>query len=290
MYRILFAAAIFVGIIGNAVAEQAQSYRMPTYNDVVNPPPPRPKSDVDALLAGKDPTPTSEKPLKVLLVAGPKDHKLGEHDYPAWLDVWSRLLAKAPHTEVKTAWMFPTPEEAEKADVMVFYQKGLWNEKRAELIDQFLARGGGLVYIHWAVNGEDHPHEFAKRIGMASKAGAVGFRHGPLDIDFTPAGDHPVARNFDRVKWYDETYWRLRGDASKISLLGTSREDGDDTPQFWTYQPTDEGRVFVSVPGHYMWSFDDPAFRLLLMRGIAWSGHRNVDRFNNLVLLDARVE
>ncbi len=288
MYRIFLAAAIIANCY-TATAEQAESYRMPTYNDKTSPPPPRAMADVDTLLAGEDTTPTSDKPLKILLVAGPKDHGTGEHDYPAWLDVWSRLLAKAPNTEVKTAWMFPTPEEAEAADVMVFYQKGLWNDKRAELIDKHLARGGGLVYIHWAVNGEDHPHEFAERIGLASKAGAIGYRHGPLDIDFSKAGDHPVARNFEKIDLYDETYWRLRGDADKISLLGTSREEGDDTPQFWTYNKG-EGRVFVSIPGHYMWSFDDPAFRLLLMRGIAWTGDRNVDRFNDLVLLDARVE
>lgn len=293
MYRILLAAAIF-SCTGVLVAEEAETFRMPTYNDAVSPPAPRPMSDVDTLLAGEDSTPANEDSLKILLVAGPKDHGTGEHDYPAWLEVWSRLLAKAPKTEVKTAWMFPTPEEAAAADVMVFYQRGLWNDKRAELIDKFLGRGGGLVYIHWAVNGEDNPHEFAKRIGLASKAGAVGYRHGPLDLDFSPAGDHPVARNFDKIELYDETYWRLRGDASQITLLGTSREEGEDTPQFWTYAPgkgeSGKGRVFVSVPGHYMWSFDDPAFRLLLMRGIAWTGGRNVDRFNDLVLLDARVE
>jgi hypothetical protein len=39
-----------------------------------------------------------------------------------------------------------------------------------------------------------------------------------------------------------------------------------------------------------MWSFDDPFFRTVLLRGIAWAGKRNVDRFNELVSLDARVE
>lgn len=245
--------------------------------------------EVRALLAGSDDTIEPARPLRVLLVAGPKDHQKGEHDYPAWLEVWSRLLAQAPDTEVSTAWMFPTPEEADRADVMVFYHKGNWNDARAELVDEFLARGRGLVCIHWAVNGEDRSEEFAERIGLASKAGAIGYRHGPLDIDFTPAGDHPIARNFDRIHWYDETYWRLRGDASQIDLLGTSEEDGEPTPQFWTYE-RNGGRVFVSVPGHFMWTFDDPAFRLLLVRGIAWTGRRNVDRFNDLVLLDARVD
>jgi type 1 glutamine amidotransferase len=48
--------------------------------------------------------------------------------------------------------------------------------------------------------------------------------------------------------------------------------------------------VFVSIPGHFAWTFDDPAFRLVLLRAIAWAGHRDIDRFNKLVLLDARVK
>ena len=264
------------------------SYRMPDYGGLT-PPPARALQQAQAVLAGEDPAPKSDEPLKVLLVGGPKDHNPGEHDYPAWLKVWGKLLAKAPATTVETAMDFPTPEQAAAADVIVFYQRGDWNDARAELIDRFLARGGGLVYIHWAVNGNQQPHDFAKRIGLASVAGDIGYRHGELDVDFTPAGDHPVARNLDQVDLVDEIYWRLRGDASQITLLGTAVEEGEAKPLFWTVE-RGKGRVFVSIPGHYMWTFDDPVFRTLLMRGIAWSAGRNVDRFNDLVLLDARVE
>lgn len=45
------------------------------------------------------------------------------------------------------------------------------------------------------------------------------------------------------------------------------------------------GRVFVSIPGHYSWTFGDPLFRILLLRGIAWSAGEPVDRFNPLGLL-----
>ncbi|PYJ04253.1 MAG: hypothetical protein DME25_10255 [Verrucomicrobia bacterium] len=49
------------------------------------------------------------------------------------------------------------------------------------------------------------------------------------------------------------------------------------------------GRVFVSIPGHYTWTFDDPLFRLLLLRGIAWAGHQPLNRFNELVNIGARL-
>lgn len=49
------------------------------------------------------------------------------------------------------------------------------------------------------------------------------------------------------------------------------------------------GRVFVRIPGHYSWTFGDPLFRILVLRGIAWTAREPVDRFNELVPLGARL-
>jgi type 1 glutamine amidotransferase len=266
---------------------------MPEYAEG-DPPAPRSRQEVANLLAGADKSDSaadesSDKPLRIVLVAGPKDHGKGEHDYPAWQKAWSRLLAEAPATTVETAWEFPSPQQIDNSDVLVFYQRGRWDDDRAAAIDPFLARGGGLVYIHWAVDGRGQQDEMAKRIGLSALGGGIRYRHGPLTIDFSPGAEHPIARNFGNTKWVDESYWALSGDPSQINLLGTSVEDGQPQPQFWTVE-RGRGRVFVSIPGHYSWSFDDPMFRTLLMRGIAWAGHRSVDRFNDLVTLDARVE
>jgi type 1 glutamine amidotransferase len=129
----------------------------------------------------------------------------------------------------------------------------------------------------------------AQRIGLSALGGQIRYRHGELLVDFTPSLNHPIARNFTEVRWIDESYWQLTGDPANIVTLGTSREDGEPRPQFWIVE-RGAGRVFVSIPGHYMWTFDDPAYRTLLFRGIAWAGHRDVDRYNSLVTLDARVE
>lgn len=292
LVRLLLTLALVSGALGatGQVAAQEASFRMPVYSDRDPIPQPRTQAEVDALLSGAEESAAEEnEPLRVVLVAGDKTHGPGEHDYPNWQEVWKRLLSQAPNTEVDTAWEFPSQEQIDAADVIVFYQRGRWNDDRALAIDPFLARGGGLVYIHWAVDGQGGQVEFAERIGMASLGGSISYRHGLVDIDFSPGADHPIARNFDRVQWTDETYWRLTGDPSRLNLLGTSEEDGELTPQFWTLE-RGRGRVFVCVPGHYMWTFDDPTFRTLLLRGVAWVGRRDVDRFNSLVTLDARVE
>ena len=148
---------------------------MPNYPDM-DPPPPRTQAEVERLLAGGEADGgkadgENADPLRIVLVDGPKDHGKGEHDYPAWKEVWSRLLAHAEYTTVDTAREFPSAEQIEAADVLVFYQRGSWNDERATAIDPFLARGGGLVYIHWAVDGRGQEAEMAKRIGLSALGG-----------------------------------------------------------------------------------------------------------------------
>jgi type 1 glutamine amidotransferase len=286
---------LFLSVVGPCAltCHAEEPFRMPVYSTEAHVPPVRSRDEVERVLAGADAAAAAEDqkagPLRIVLVAGPKDHDAGEHDYPAWQKVWSRLLARAPNTTVDTAWEFPSQEQIDNADVLVFFQRGRWDNERAAAIDPFLARGGGAVYVHWAVDGRGGQEEFARRIGLASLGGSIKYRHGAMDIDLRPGAGHPITRNIDRIELEDEAYWELTGDPSRLNLLGTSIEDGVLQPIFWTIEHG-PGRVFVSIPGHYSWTFDDPLFRTLLLRGIAWTGHRNVDRFNELVTLDARVE
>jgi putative heme-binding domain-containing protein len=261
--------------------------RMPDYGKD-SPPPPRSMKEVRAVLAGAPKPPAKIRPIHVVLVAGRKDHGPGEHDYPAWLKVWRNLLSMADDTRVTTAMDWPSAADLKTADVLVFYQQGAWTPERARAIDAYLARGGGLVYIHYAVDGETDAPGFAQRIGLAWQGGASRFRHGPLDLGFETGTRHPIARNFTKVHFHDDSYWRLVGDPKKVHILARGVEDGQPQPLFWTLEPA-RGRVFVSIPGHFAWTFDDPLFRVLLLRGIAWAAKEPVDRFNDLIMLGARV-
>ena len=250
-------------------------------------PPLRTQAEVAVALAGSPEVPEPTRPLNIVLVDGPKDHGPGEHDYPAWKSVWEVLLSAADNVTVSTATEFPSDEQLAAADVLLFFQKGSFEPDRPAKMDAFLARGGGAVYIHWAVNGNDQVQEFSKRIGYASWGGRIAFRHGPLTLDIHNT-DHPIVRNFDQLQLYDESYWKLTGQPQDVTLLATSTEDGMPTPQMWTTEKGN-GRVFVSIPGHYSWTFDDPLFRTLLLRGIAWTAKEPIDRFNDLVTPGARM-
>jgi putative heme-binding domain-containing protein len=261
--------------------------RMPVYGQGP-PPPPRTWEEVHAVMAGAAKMPDKLRPLHVVLVGGVKDHGPGEHDYPAWQKAWQQLFSMAYNVKVTTAWEWPMADDLRSADVVVFYHHGQWSADRARDIDAFLQRGGGLVYLHFAVDGGADPSGFAKRIGLAWRGGVSCFRHGPLDVSFARGSRHPIARNFSKVHFHDESYWKLTGDRSQIHILGEGPENGALQPLFWT-RDAGQGRVFVSIPGHFAWTFDDPLFRLLILRGTAWAARENVDRFNELALPGARI-
>jgi putative heme-binding domain-containing protein len=259
---------------------------MPVYGEMA-PPQPRRMADVEAVLGGSAAS-DSQRPLHVVLIAGPKDHGPGEHDYPAWQQAWRQLFEMAEGVRVTTADQWPSANDLKTADALMFYQKGAWSAARANDVDAFLKRGGGISYIHYAVSGGKEAPGFAERIGLAWNDAFPQYRHGPLDVDFAPGKEHPIGRNFDKVHFYDESYWNSVGDPKRINLLATGIEEGQPRPLFWTREHGG-GRIFVSIPGHYSWTFDDPLFRILLLRGLAWTVNEPVDRFNELALPGARI-
>jgi putative heme-binding domain-containing protein len=248
-------------------------------------PPPRTRAEVEAVLKDAKPPAGPLRNLHVVLAAGPKDHGPGEHDYPLWQRRWLNLLGRAENVRVGEAQGWPTPEQWRTADVVVFYSNNPgWTAERGAQLDAFLARGGGLVYLHYAVDGHRAPKELAERIGLAWQGGASRFRHGALELTCAP---HPITRGFDKVKFVDESYWNLVGDPKAVQVLATGPEDGSPQPLLWTRE-SGKGRVFVSILGHYTWTFDDPLFRVLLLRGIAWAAREPVERFTPLATVGAR--
>jgi putative heme-binding domain-containing protein len=229
------------------------------------------------------------KPLRILLSAGDKDHGVDEHDYPLWLQRWSRLLAMADGVTLQACMGFPSASQLDAADVTVFYSRNQgWDLNAAALLDKYQARGGGLVYIHFAVEGGKHALPFAERAGLAFSFSA--FRHGPMDLVFTDAAQaHPITRGFSKISFLDESYWKMHGDTKRLGILATSVEENEPRPQLWTLE-RNSGRVFGCIPGHYMWTFDDPLYRLLVLRGISWAAKQDdIDRLSELCTIGARI-
>jgi type 1 glutamine amidotransferase len=278
-----FFALLLCGVLGAVAAEKKPQ------------PPLRTRAEVEAVLSNsRPPDPKVMRQLKrIVLVATVKDHGPGEHDYPAWQKAWLPLLSQAQGVSVTNAWKWPTPEQFEQANVLVFYYwNHTWNTNASQLqqLDAFLARGGGIVLLHSSCIADQDPEPLAERIGLASHPKRSKYRHGELDLKFVTPADHPLTAALPpTIHFLDETYWPLFGDTNKVEVIGTAEEEGKDWPIVWTYTKG-KGRVFGTVLGHYYTTFDDPFFRILVLRAIAWVDHESLSYFEKLATVGVRFK
>ena len=251
-------------------------------------PPARTREELAPFLPSASATPDSATPLRILLCIDTKDHGVDEHDYPLWQQRWAKLLPLADNVTVATAKVFPTREQFAAADVMVFFSRNSgWNAERAALLDEFQQRGGGVVLLHWAMAGGKDALGYAGRVGIATGDGSK-YRHGETELTFTNP-EHPITKGFTKLKLTDETYWVFFGDEKRISVLATGVEENEPRTQLWAYEHF-KGRVFGSIPGHYNWTFDDPLYRVIVLRGIAWAAReKDVNRLLELAPVGARL-
>lgn len=235
-------------------------------------PPVRTRAQVDVML-GPAGAPSNTVPLSLVLVASKQDHGPGQHDYPAWQKKWHRLFATLSPIHSETAWEWPTPAQFASADVLVFYfWNHDWSAERYAQLDAFQARGGGLVFLHSAVIADQNPEQLAERIGLSAQPQRVKYRHTAFALEL--ARGHPLAVGLPgSVPFLDEPYWPLVGDPLRVRVVASAHVDGEPRPLVWTFE-RGRGRVFVSILGHYTWTLDDPIWRLLCLRGIAWTSQR----------------
>lgn len=229
--------------------------------------------------AAKQTEPKSIKPLHIVLVASPQDHGPGQHDYPLWQTNWSRWLETSSQVTVESAWLWPGAAQMEHADVLIFYfWNHDWSAARLDALKSYQKRGGGIVLIHAAVIADKDPEALAEVIGLAAQPGRTGYRHTPFELVWPASPTLPtLLRGLpDRLPFLDEPYWPMIGNTNGIQVLASAELDGQLQPQIWSCE-REKGRVFASVPGHYQWTLDDPWWRILLVRAIAWCGHRQED-------------
>jgi type 1 glutamine amidotransferase len=236
-------------------------------------------------------------PLRIFLRAGPKTHgpaDNGLHDGPTWLREWRPLLASRGAV-VNGALRFPTAAELEATDVLVMFAADagtILGDDRANL-ERFLARGGGIVCFHDAVVAASDPDWFKTIVGGAWENGVARYFEGENTYYYVNTA-HPITTGATTFTIEDEVYWNLHM-MPGANILAVSfqpvrprrgqaaADPGPRTliPQIWTYERRlGDGapyRAFVSLLGHHIETFASPHVRAILLRGIAWAGHRDVD-------------
>jgi putative heme-binding domain-containing protein len=209
------------------------------------------------------------RPLNIVFVASKHDHGPGQHDYPAWQKEWMQRFGNKPDLKLSTAWEWPQLSQWETANVIVFYfWNHTWSNEQYAQLDDFQKHGGGAVFLHAACIADKDPEKLAERIGLAAQPGRTGYLHTPFTLKFANT-NHPMALKAIELPMLDEPYWPMIGDTNRVQILATANIDSADQPLIWTYQ-RGKGKVFVSVPSHYTWTWEDPAFEALIWRAIHW--------------------
>ncbi|MBI5433070.1 MAG: ThuA domain-containing protein [Planctomycetes bacterium] len=221
----------------------------------------------------------AQQPLRIFLRGGPKTHGPSEHEHTLWIQEWTRLLSQRG-AKVSGAPRFPTPAELERTDVLVMYAAeggSIHGDERATL-EKFLARGGGLVVLHDALCGDD-PQWWKTVIGGAWEHGAAKWWNGDVGV-YVQDFDHPITRGASNFIFEDEIYYELHMADDAHVLAASMHTVFDIEPQMWTVEkPT--YRAFVAVQGHLWKSFEHPAWRTMVLRGIAWAAKRDPDLFTD---------
>ncbi len=260
--------------------------------------PKRSRESVERILGEIEPTEPS-RDLHIVWVWGvDRNHAPGFHEYELVRDLFVDLLGNVPRVSVTTAEQFPSPEQWRQADLVVFYlQMNALNQQDFALMDSLLERGGGIVAIHAAMI---HPgEEMANRFGLAWERGTTKWGVLPIPSKVNPRRPHGILDGMPRsLDLVDEVYWKLTGDVSELSILATSQAgpefastgpptddqlDGNDWPIIWTKE-IGAGRVFGSIPGHNLFTFNDPYFRIILLRGMAWTMDQPFEPFEQLAI------
>jgi type 1 glutamine amidotransferase len=280
--------------------------------ELPDPPPPRSRQEIEKVLArARELRPVGEtEPLNVVLVADKKDHGPCEHDYPLWQKRWQALLSGSRSEQVNlygpppgdrrpdrdigrvtvtTAQGWPDRQQFASADVIVVFCYIEWDEQKLAQLREYLNAGGGFVPVHSATWTKPGPSaEVARLTGCG---GFTRYRHGSLKLRIVDP-NHPICLGLpQQIESFDESYWpptpELSGRAMHVLAVSNEKVAKDSPevrpqPMFWTGE-FGKGRVFGCVLGHYTWTFDDPYFRMLLLRGIAWSARQSPYRFDALV-------
>jgi uncharacterized protein len=256
-----------------------------------------------ALAIVQVPMVAQDEPLRIFIRSGPKSHGPGAHDHPRFLADWVPML-NARGARATGAEAFPTREQLAETDVLVLHaqEAGNIDPPDRQNLDEFLARGGGLLVIHAAAVSRD-PDWYKQIVGGSWRHGTTRWLEGPMHLYFTDR-ESPITRDISNWEMDDEIYYDMdmQPDVRVLAAAYTPKPAGarnpgferrayeltgggkrvsifDVQPQIWTYERTIEGgrtpyRAMVSLPGHLYVNFDRPAYRALLLRGMAWAGKR----------------
>ena len=255
-------------------------------------------------------------PIRVLIIDGVSNHdwRLTTRLLRAILEptgLFDVTVSTSPRTAAEPAWDGWRPGFG-NADVILQTYNDIWGgpawpEPVKSQFEAFVARGGGVFFLHSANNAFPDWPAYNEMIGLgwreedfgpavyvdeegrqavipAGTGDATG--HGPrYDALVRRTGDHPVHAGLPRA-WMTadvELYRYARGPARNLEVLTYAREPETQMnwPMEWTVR-YGQGRCYIANYGH-VWAGDaDPVtlrsadVQTILVRALQWLARREV--------------
>lgn len=171
-----------------------------------------------------------------------------------------------------------SPEEVRDSyDALVFYffprenpsdeNQPWWRGPQKSAMEHLGQTGQGLVVLHHALLAYPDWPVWAEIVGVENRA--FDYYHGET-ITVSPTDvDHPITAGLSPWTMVDETYDMADADQGSEVLLTTDHPKSMKTLA-WT-RTYRRSRVFCCELGHDHLAWQDPNFRTVLERGVAWS-------------------
>jgi len=241
--------------------------------------------------------PEGAKVTKIVLVAGRKSHRSGEHEFFAGCALLMKLLQQ-------TSGVFPVmardgwprnPQTFEGAKSVVFFMDGggghpIIQKDHREVVQRLMDQGVGFVNLHYAVeypkSQSDHVLQW---LGGYYETGYSTNPHWKAEIKTLP--EHPITRGVKPFALQDEWYFNIRFKPEQEGVTpilkavppddkrGTAaarEHKGREEILAWAFNRANGGRSFGFTGAHFHKNWGDENFRRLVVNAILWTAKLEV--------------
>jgi quinoprotein glucose dehydrogenase len=239
----------------------------------------------------------------VVFIAGKKSHGPGDHEYEKSLRLLMRSLKSSPqgremHCTLHIDGWPKDPAVLNTADTVVLFSDGsdhneadhpLLNSDRLDQLRRAVARGCGLVVVHYSVfvptarGGREFLDWIGGYFDYESGAGTPKWfskiRHAET-VPTPVGGPHPVCRGLKPFPLREEYYYNIRfkPDDPRLTPILNTQIPGEPAPQTvaWAVTRSDGGRGFGFTGGHFYDNWRLPMFRKMLLNAVVWTAKGEV--------------
>jgi hypothetical protein len=238
-----------------------------------------------------------DQPALILFVAGPSSHGEGAHEFYDGGKILAQALEQSGwpvQMEVRAGWP-DKPNALDGVAAVVLFSDGLEQHVaagRSEELAAFMARGGGLAVLHFALEPSDElmGAVFDEVLGGYFKP---GISVNPIwTLKEGTVSDHAVGRGVSLQEVEDEWYFHIPLAATAVpvlqalpplSALGAdgprsgnpevraALEAGERQTLAWVHTSPAGARGFGFTGGHFHRNWMDEGFRTLVLNGMVWT-------------------